>query len=146
VGTQSAHNAQKGEDMSLREYFDEAEQSEFNLDNLFEQDSILGRNIVTDKPMTGAEIARELNITRQAVSNNLKRAMTKVYQEVSKSEKTWGPFEVATAMSQMFGVDQDSQEELKKFFKLFPPKIRKEIEEDAFQQLGPATQKKLRKK
>lgn len=132
--------------MSLREYFDEVEQSDFDMDKLFEQDSIIGKSIITDKPMTGAEIARELNITRQAVSNNLKRAMTKVYAEVSKSEKSWGPFEVATAMSQMFGVDQDSPEELKKFFKLFTPKIRKEIEQDAFQQLGPATQKKLGKK
>jgi len=133
--------------MGLRGYFNEVDQSEFDLDKLFEQGGdVLGRNIVSDKPLTGAEIARELNITRQAVSNNLKRAMTKVYDEIKRSEKSWGPFETATAMSQMFGVEQDSAEELKKFFKLFPPKIRKEIEADAFQQLGPATQKKLGKK
>jgi len=94
--------------MSLRKYFNDVDQSDFELDKLFEQDTILGKSIISDNPLTGAEIARELNITRQAVSNNLKRAMTKVYNEVSKSEKTWGPFEVATAMSQMFGVEQDS--------------------------------------
>jgi len=132
--------------MSLRKYFNDVEQSEFDIDMLFEQDTILGGSIITDNPMTGAEIARELGISRQAVSNNLKRAMTKVYQEVSKSERSWGPFEVAVAMSQMFGVEQDSPEELKKFFKLFPPNIRKEIEGDAFKQLGPATQKKFGKK
>ena len=131
--------------MSLRKYFKEVDESEFNINTMFEQDTILGPNIVSDKPMTGAEIARELKITRQAVSNNLKRAMTKVYDSVMKQEKSWGPFETATAMSQMFGVDQDSSEELKKFFKLFPPKIRKQIEQDAFKQLGPATQKKLKK-
>ncbi len=131
--------------MSLRKYFNEVDQTEFNLDRLFEQDNILGQSIVTDKPMTGAAIAKDLGITRQAVSNNLKRAMTKVYNEVRRNEKSWGPFDTAVAMSQMFGVDQDSAEELKKFFKLFPPKIRKQIEQDAFTQLGPATQKKLKK-
>jgi DNA-binding transcriptional regulator GbsR (MarR family) len=131
--------------MGIRKYFDEIEETEFSLDKLFEADSILPGSIITDKPMTGAEIARELNISRQAVSNNLKRAMTKVYTEVKKGEPSWGAFETAVAMSQMFGVEQDSPEELKKFFKLFPPKIRKEIEADAFTKLGPATQKKLKK-
>lgn len=81
--------------------------------------------------MDGNEIAEELGITRQAVSNTLKRAMTKVYNEVRKIYPGWSPFERATIMSQMFQKDKDSPEELRKFFKLFPPKIRKEIENDA---------------
>lgn len=131
--------------MGIRQYFDEVEETEFSLDKLFEADMILSPSVVTGKPMTGAEIGKELGISRQAVSNNLKRAMTKVYDEVKRSEPSWGPFETAVAMSQMFGVEQDSPEELKKFFKLFPPKIRKEIEADAFTKLGPATQSKLKK-
>lgn len=131
--------------MGIRKYFDEVEETEFSLDKLFEADQILSPSIVTDRPMTGAQIGQELGISRQAVSNNLKRAMTKVYDSVKKSEGSWGPFETAVAMSQMFGVEQDSPEELKKFFKLFPPKIRKEIEADAFTKLGPKTQQKLKK-
>ena len=79
---------------------------------------------------TGAQIGRELGITRMAVSNTLKRAMAKVFDETKKLDKTWNNFEAAVAMSQIIGVDQDSSEELKKFFKLFPPKIRTAIETD----------------
>lgn len=128
--------------MAIRDYFNESEQVDFNLDQLFEAEVVSMGGF--ERPMTGAQIARELGITRQAVSNNLKRAMTKVYADVKKIEKSWGPFEVAVAMSQMFGVEQDSQEELKKFFKLFPPKLRKEIEQDAVSQLSPGDRKKLK--
>lgn len=79
---------------------------------------------------TGAEIGRELGITRMAVSNTLKRAMTKVFDETKKLDKTWNNFEAAVAMAQIIGVDQDSAEELKKFFKLFTPKVREKIEAD----------------
>jgi len=129
--------------MALRDYFKESEQVDFNLDQLFEAEVVSMGGF--ERPMTGAQIARELGITRQAVSNNLKRAMTKVYAEVKKTEKGWGPFETAVAMSQMFGVEQDSPEELKKFFKLFPPKLRKEIEADAVSQLAPGDQKQFKK-
>jgi len=78
------------------------------------------------REMTGAEIAKELGISRQAVSNTLKRAMKKVYIEAKKLEK-WSPFEAAVALSQMFGQDAD----LNKFFRLFPPDVRKEITDDA---------------
>lgn len=81
--------------------------------------------------MTGAEIGRELGITRMAVSNNLKRAMTKLFDETKKLDKNWNNFETAVALSQILGVNQDSSSEIKKFFKLFPPKIRKLIEDDA---------------
>jgi DNA-binding CsgD family transcriptional regulator len=82
--------------------------------------------------MSGAEIAKELGISRQAVSNTLKRAMKKVYIETRKLEK-WSPFEAAVAMSQMFNQDE---QDMKKFFRLFPPDIRKEIEADAKEKLG----------
>jgi predicted DNA-binding protein YlxM (UPF0122 family) len=128
--------------MAIRDYFKESDQVDFNLDQLFEAEVVSMGGF--ERPMTGAQIARELGITRQAVSNNLKRAMTKVYTEVKKTESSWGPFEVAVAMSQMFGVEQDSSEELKKFFKLFPPKVRKEIEKDAVAQLAPGDRKRLK--
>jgi DNA-binding transcriptional regulator LsrR (DeoR family) len=83
------------------------------------------------REMTGAEIAKELGISRQAVSNTLKRAMKKVYIEAKKLEN-WSPFEAAVAISQMFGQDAD----LNKFFRLFPPDVRKEIEKDAREKFG----------
>lgn len=113
--------------MNIREHFVQSEIENMTMDMLFEQ---------TNRPMTGAAIAKELGITRQAVSNTLKRALTKVYKETKNIDKNWDNFEVAVAMSQMFGVDQDSEEELKKFFKLFPPAIRKDIEKDGAKYLS----------
>ena len=84
-----------------------------------------------EKQMSGAEIAKELGITRQGVSNTLKRAMKKMFQEFKKVDKTWGDFETAVAMAQGFNDIVDDEVELKKFFKLFPPDIRKKIEADA---------------
>jgi predicted ArsR family transcriptional regulator len=82
--------------------------------------------------MSGADIAKELGISRQAVSNTLKRAMKKAFIEAKKVED-WGAFETAVAMSVMFGQDKG---DLDKFFKLFPPDIRKEIEDDAVKKFG----------
>ena len=101
--------------MGVIDYIEEQEKSDFNFKLITEQ-------------KTGAEIAKELGITRQAISNILKRSMEKVYKEARKVDTTWGPFETATAMSIMFNVED---QEINKFFRLFPPKIRKEIEDDA---------------
>jgi len=113
--------------MSIRKHFKESEIEEMTMDMLFEQ---------TSNPMTGSQIAKEVGITRQAVSNTLKRAMDKVFAEVKKLEKGMDNFEVAVMMSQIFGVEQDSEEELKKFFKLFKPATRKKIEEDGAKYLS----------
>jgi len=82
--------------------------------------------------MSGAEIAKDLGISRQAVSNTLKRAMKKAFIEAKKIED-WGAFETAVAMSVMFG---QGEGDLNKFFRLFPPDIRKEIEADAVKKFG----------
>jgi len=80
-------------------------------------------------PMSGEEIARHLGVTRQNVSNTLKRAMRKFYHKVSELDKSWSPFQIATVMVQMFGVTAPN--DIKKMFNLFPPDIRGKIEEDA---------------
>jgi len=100
--------------MNITNYLKEQEIQNFNIQLLIEQ-------------KTGAEIAAELGISRQAVSQALKRALKKVYKETRKVDTTWDAFETATAMSIMFNVDD---EDLSKFVRLFPPDIRKEIEED----------------
>jgi len=112
--------------MNIRKHFEEKEIEDMTIDMLFE----------SDRPMTGSQISKELGITRQAVSNTLKRALDKAFIEAKKIDSTWDNFAAAVALSQIFGVDQDSEEELKKFFKLFPPKIRKMIEQDGAKRLS----------
>jgi len=113
--------------MNIRKHFIDSEIEEMTMDMLFEQ---------SGNPMTGAAIAKELNITRQAVSNTLKRALDKAFIEAKKMDKTWSNFDAAVVLSQIFGVEQDSEEELKKFFKLFKPATRKMIEQDAAKYLS----------
>ena len=81
--------------------------------------------------LSGAEIAKNLGISRQAVSNTLKRAMAKMHKGFKKLDNTWNDFDAAVAMSQGFSDLISDEVELKKFFKLFPPDLRKKIEADA---------------
>lgn len=98
-------------------------------------DSIVDTGYVNDPPMTGAEIAKELGITRQAVSNTLKRSMGKIFAEMKKLHKDADAFEVAAMIA--LGWDAaNTVAEMKKFFTLFPPKIRKEIEDAAAKRMS----------
>ena len=81
-------------------------------------------------PMTGEEIADELVCTRQNVSRILKELMFKIFKKVRLLNRDKTPFEVATIMFEMLGVNQRQENEIVKFYTLFPPKLRKEIEED----------------
>ena len=87
---------------------------------------------ILEKSMDGSEIAISMGITRQAVSNILKRAMKKFFLEVKKMDKEWGAFDTSCAMMKMLGVDNNVND-IKKFYMLFPPDIRKEIEDDALE-------------
>ena len=85
------------------------------------------------KPMTGTEIAKKLNISRQAVSNILRRALSKVFRQTKRmylknAGKIPNNFEIINDISQMFNVDDD---DLKKFYRMFPSEIRKKIKADA---------------
>lgn len=104
--------------MSIRDFISESEEVYESFEDI-------------TKAMSGAEIAKELGITRQAVSNTLKRGMKKVFLEFKKIDKTWDDFDAAVAMSQGFSDLNDDPKGLVKFFKLFPPDIRKRIEADA---------------
>ena len=84
------------------------------------------------RAMDGSEIAEELGVTRQAVSNVLKRAMTKFYNKTKELDRGWDAFEVSCAMMRMLGVANNT-EDIKKFYNLFPPAIRVEIEKNALE-------------
>lgn len=98
-------------------------------------DSILPGGYQQETPMSGEEIAQALydqgvtkkKITRQAVSNTLKRAMDKVFNEMKKANPDMDDFEIAAALATGWGA-ANTVAEMQKFFKLFPPKIRKQIE------------------
>ena len=83
-----------------------------------------------DAVMDGEEIADEFGTTRQNVSRILKDALAKFYLKVKILNKEMTPFEVATCMMEMLGVNQRDQNEISKFFTLFPPKLKSEIERD----------------
>jgi predicted transcriptional regulator len=82
--------------------------------------------------MTGEEIAKELGISRQAVSNSLKRIMEKLFIETRKLYRWKSDFEVAViVLEKLHCFDSENMNDVKKDFHLFPPKIRKRIEDSA---------------
>ena len=89
-----------------------------------------------EKPMSGSEIAEACGgMSRQAVSNILKKAMKKYYKEVKKLDESWTPFECVCTMMKMFHVPNDDAE-IKKFFTLFPPEIKAEVTADLVNRNG----------
>lgn len=80
-------------------------------------------------PMNSSEIAEELGVTRQDVSQLLKRALIKVYNNVKKLDPALKPFNVCVLMCEILNVDQ-TPEELKKFFRLLPRPLKETILSD----------------
>ena len=78
---------------------------------------------------TGSEIARELDISRQAVSQTLKRAVTKIYNGLLEENITESPTETILFMRDWFGITDE--EDLQQFYDMFPKNIRDEIKEHA---------------
>lgn len=78
---------------------------------------------------TGSEIARELDISRQAVSQSLKRAISKVYKGLMENKVTETPTETVMFMRDWFGVEDE--EDIKQFFDLFTSDIQDEIRNHA---------------
>jgi hypothetical protein len=85
------------------------------------------------KPLEGQEIANELGRKRQAVSQSLKRGMRKAYIFIRKTWPDLGPLASSVFLLKYLDregtVDFDLAER-NKFVRLFPPEIRKEIEDD----------------
>jgi DNA-binding transcriptional regulator LsrR (DeoR family) len=89
-------------------------------------------DVVYCAPKNGSEIANELGVTRQSVSNILKKAMKKIYIQARKMEPHSSPFEVSCSLLSLLNVGHTS-EEVKSFYNLFPVDIRNEIEKDALE-------------
>jgi predicted DNA-binding protein YlxM (UPF0122 family) len=91
-------------------------------------------------PMNGEEIAEALNYSRQNVSQLLKRSLSKCYSHLVKTLKDMTSFEIAALMARMFNVgvnpEEESEAEVRKFFKLFPANIRRKVKKDATEKFG----------
>lgn len=80
--------------------------------------------------MSCAEIGEDLGITRQAVSQTLKRAVKKVYNNIINLEDSEGsPWLAFTIMSKFFGVSD--QKDVNMFMTMLPKKVQKDILLDA---------------
>jgi DNA-binding transcriptional ArsR family regulator len=81
-----------------------------------------------ERAMSGSEISRTLGITRQAVSQALRRGMEKVYYNLLESGLTETPTETVMFMREWFGVMDD--EDINQFFDLLSKEIQDEIRND----------------
>lgn len=77
--------------------------------------------------MSGTEIAKELGVTRQAVSSTIKKGLPKFYQATKDNNPGVKPWDIFLLIAQMTGMRED----LNKLLKLMPRNIRTEIENDA---------------
>ncbi len=85
------------------------------------------------KPMNGQEIADALGVTRQDVSNALKRAMRKCYLHIKRQWPELSPIAVSIFLMKWIdavGTIKFDLNEIKKFNRLYPPDIRREIDAD----------------
>lgn len=89
-----------------------------------------------DNPMSGEQIAKEIHrqtgvkITRQGVSNAIKIAMRKIFNNLKEMEKDISNFNTALRMFEILCPNQPSCEDAETFFKLFPDDICEAIKEE----------------
>lgn len=81
------------------------------------------------RALSGSEIARELGCSRQAVSQTLKRAVTKLYTGLQEEKITESPTETIMFMREWLGITDE--EDIQQFYDMFPKNIRDEIKLDA---------------
>jgi len=87
-------------------------------------------------PMNGAEIAREIGITRQAVSYALRRSMAKMYKFVLDQGWAESPFEAIIILMKILNVNNGSTKDVNDFLSLFNLDIQEEVKKDALNRYG----------
>ena len=83
------------------------------------------------KPMSGAEIADKLGISRQAVSYSLRKSMKKMYHRVLQDGIAETPFQAILSLMEALKVDSNSVDDVKVFLKLFDKDIIDSVTEEA---------------
>lgn len=86
--------------------------------------------------MNGAEIAKELGISRQAVSYSIRKSMKKMYKYVLTEGIANSPFQAALALMDVLNVNKGSISDIKEFISLFDKDIYKQISNDAASQFN----------
>ena len=77
--------------------------------------------------MSGTEVAKELGMTRQAVSSTTKKALPKVYLNVRAEMPKLGPFDAFMEAAKRLHM----REQAGKLLRLMPKKYKEEIQQDA---------------
>ncbi len=87
------------------------------------------KNVEYVRAKTGSEIARELDISRQAVSQSLKRGVIKVYKKLLDDSICDTPTEAIIFIQEWFGIQDE--DDIQQFLDLFPKQIKDDIKTDA---------------
>lgn len=85
--------------------------------------------ITYHKAMTGSDIARELGVSRQAVSQILRKAVSKVYTGLIEEKVTESPLETVKFMRDWFGVEVE--DDIKQFLDMLPSDVLQEVRDEA---------------
>lgn len=86
----------------------------------------------------GSEIADEMGISRQAVSQIITKALKKVYVETRKLDDEKSPFEVVLNMMKILKIEES---DLHNFIELLPDSLLKSIKGDALKKFPFITNK-----
>jgi hypothetical protein len=84
-----------------------------------------------NQPLNGAQIARELDISRQAVSYTIRKSMGKMYHFVLDDGIADSPFTAILALMVCLGVNNSDISDVRVFLKMFDKDIIKEVTEEA---------------
>ena len=82
-------------------------------------------------PMSGADIAKELKITRQAVSYTIHKSMKKMYNHVLSSGMADTPFQAVLCLMVSLGVNNSDIKDVRQFIKMFDKDVIAEVEAEA---------------
>lgn len=106
--------------MSFIQHLRESEQRSFKIEQLFEAKS-------------GAAVARELGISRQAVKKTLHRAVGKVYASIrAMPDIKDDAFQAFVMMTQILNVgDSNDPKDIREVFDMLPSKDKEDIEKIA---------------
>ncbi len=82
-----------------------------------------------NKTKSCAEIAEEMNTTRQNINQTLKRALEKFYDKaLYKYKLSERPYEILSIMIDQFNIS--SKEDVDEFYKILPERIKEEVQND----------------
>lgn len=79
--------------------------------------------------LIASDIARQEGLTRAAISQRLKRALTKIYNQTLKSKIAQSPFEAFETLVGMFDLTNESDSA--ELFRAMPYNLQEQIQQDA---------------